>query len=55
MNNTTTKKPGSKDKARKPFHHPKLVAYGNIREITQAVGNKGNADGGGGMTQKTQA
>jgi hypothetical protein len=50
---TMMKQPG-KEKTKKSFHQPKLVAYGNIREITQAVGNKGNKDGGSGMTQKTQ-
>ena len=42
------------ERPRTPYAKPKLVHYGNIREITKAVGNKGNADGGSGMTQKTQ-
>ena len=54
MDNAPTNKPTTTDKAKKPFHHPKLVAYGNIREITQAVGNMGNTDGGTMGTQKTQ-
>ena len=33
--------------SRKPYSTPKLHQYGNIREITQAVGNTGTADGGG--------
>lgn len=36
------------------YSAPKLVTYGDVREITQAVGNMGDADGGAGATSKTQ-
>ena len=42
------------EKTKKPFHRPKLVTYGNIREITQTVGNAGMLDGGTGMKQRSQ-
>lgn len=35
------------------YSAPKLISYGDVREITQAVGNMGAADGGGGATAKT--
>ncbi|HEX6250794.1 MAG TPA: lasso peptide [Gemmatimonadaceae bacterium] len=36
------------------YSTPKLITYGDVREITQAVGNMGTDDGGGGATSKTQ-
>ena len=54
MDNPTAKKPNTTDKPKKPFHRPVLVTYGNIRDVTQAVGNMGNPDGGSMSTQKTQ-
>lgn len=33
-------------RAPRPYAPPKIVIYGDIRTITQAVGNKGNLDGG---------
>jgi len=53
MSNPSQKKSGT-EKTKKPFHHPKLVKYGNIREITQSVGNAGMLDGGTGMKQRSQ-
>ncbi len=41
------------DSARKPYQHPELVVYGNISEITQALGMNGMMDGGGGGINKT--
>lgn len=38
---------------KKTYSTPKLVVYGDVREITQAVGNMGSADGGAGGTSKT--
>jgi len=32
--------------ARKPYQPPKLLVYGNLREMTQSVGTKGGPDGG---------
>ena len=40
--NQTTKK--------KRYDRPKLIIYGNINQLTKAVGNKGNRDGGSGKT-----
>lgn len=37
------------------YSAPKLIAYGDVREITQAVGNVGAGDGGAEPTHKTQA
>ena len=34
--------------AKKPYHKPEVIVYGNIREITRNAGPKGNVDGGGG-------
>jgi len=31
---------------KKPYSRPRLEVYGNLREITQAVGKTGKADGG---------
>lgn len=33
---------------------PKVIVYGNIAEITKALGNMGATDGGSGSTSKTQ-
>jgi hypothetical protein len=32
--------------AKKPYQAPKLLVYGNLTEMTQAVGNVKNLDGG---------
>lgn len=32
---------------RKPYSTPKLTRYGTLADITLAIGNKGNPDGGG--------
>jgi len=32
--------------AKKPYQAPKLLIYGNLTEMTQAVGNRQNLDGG---------
>ncbi len=34
--------------ARKPYQAPRLRVYGNIREITQGLGEVGEKDGQGG-------
>ena len=39
---------------RKKYDSPKLHEYGNIREITLAVGNTGNTDNGTGKNKKTR-
>jgi hypothetical protein len=33
---------------KKPYSKPRLEVYGTLRDIAQAVGNAGNADGGSG-------
>jgi hypothetical protein len=43
-----------KNDAKKPYEAPKLSVYGDLKTITQAVGDMGAvADGGAGMTTKT--
>jgi hypothetical protein len=41
--------------SKRTYQTPRLQTYGDIREITQNVGNMGNADGGGAPKQKTAA
>lgn len=43
-----TESPEQQAETKKPYHKPELLVYGNIREVTQNVGSKGNLDGGGG-------
>jgi hypothetical protein len=43
-----------KESEKKPYATPQLVVYGDIREVTQTVGNKGALDGpAGGSMDKT--
>ncbi|MDH3734017.1 MAG: lasso peptide [Gemmatimonadota bacterium] len=35
-----------KSENKKPYRTPRLTVYGDIREITQAVGKRGQKDGG---------
>ena len=37
---------------KKPYAEPQLLVYGDIREITQAVGGMGNSDNGQGPMNK---
>jgi len=39
---------GKELEAKKPYHTPEVIVYGNIREITRNAGPKGDLDGGGG-------
>lgn len=39
--------------ARRKYATPRLLVYGDIRDLTNAAGNKTNADGGMGSTDKT--
>jgi len=32
---------------KKPYQPPKLLVYGDLAEMTKAIGTKGHADGGG--------
>jgi len=36
------------------YHSPQLIEYGNIRDLTQNVGNAGSLDGGAGMMQRSR-
>ena len=40
--------------AKKPYHKPELVVYGNIRELTRNVGTKGPKDGGTGTNDMSR-
>ncbi len=42
-----------KREPKKPYSRPSLTKYGTVRELTQAVGNKSNKDGGHGSTSRT--
>ena len=45
----TSTKPDQTQQPGKPYTSPKLVQYGNIRDITKALGGTlGKNDGGGG-------
>lgn len=39
------KQPSNKS-AKKPYESPKLLVYGDLAQMTQAVGRKGQPDGG---------
>jgi hypothetical protein len=39
---------GSEQETKKSYRKPRVIVYGNIREITRNAGAKGNLDGGGG-------
>ncbi len=42
-----------KREPKKPYSKPKLTVYGTVRELTRAIGNKGNLDGGTGNRKRT--
>lgn len=51
---TSLNTPEPEQKAdKKSYQPPKMFIYGDIRELTQNVGNMGAGDGGGGATSKT--
>jgi hypothetical protein len=39
---------------KKPYHSPELKEYGDVRELTEAAGNRGATDGAAYGTVKTQ-
>lgn len=39
---------------KRPYHTPKLTTYGDIRSLTQNVGNAGMTDGGTGMMARSR-
>lgn len=53
-NEIDTFKASEDEPTRKTYHSPQLSSYGNIREMTQNVGNSGMADGGVGGTSMTR-
>ena len=38
----------NEQEAKRPYHKPEVIAYGNIREITKNTGPKGASDNAGG-------
>jgi hypothetical protein len=43
----------SKKPTKKPYQSPKLLVYGNLTEMTKAVGRQGRRDGGGVFKPRT--
>ena len=43
-----------KNQPKKPYHSPVIEVYGDIRTVTNAVGNAGATDGGTGARRKSQ-
>lgn len=56
MNTSTdTSQPDNKNTIPKAYCSPQLIEYGNIQQLTNAVGNMGMNDGGSlDMQKKTQ-
>jgi len=40
------KQPSEISAKKKPYQPPKLLVYGDLTQMTQAVGSKGHLDGG---------
>jgi hypothetical protein len=55
MNDNNEQPVPDKSQSKKVYKQPELQVYGNLREITQAVSNKGTLDGGTGSTNRTHA
>lgn len=36
-----------------PYESPRLIVYGDIRDLTKSVGNQGVPDGGHGLHSRT--
>lgn len=53
METRNTQKPVKRAADKKPYQRPKVFSYGNVREITRAVGNNGLMDAATGSV-KTQ-
>jgi hypothetical protein len=43
------------ESAKKPYKTPELTIYGDLRQVTQTVGNMNNSDGGASPMHKTGA
>ena len=54
MTNDMNRPQNSLHNQKKEYQSPKLVVYGNIREITKNVGKTGRTDNGKGNTTKSQ-
>ncbi len=52
-NNLNSRELIQEARKKKAYQPPQLFIYGNIREITQTVGQHGSIDGGGPPNQKT--
>ncbi|MGH9220072.1 MAG: lasso RiPP family leader peptide-containing protein [Vicinamibacterales bacterium] len=50
---TTTRPVETTDAQKKPYEPPRLDVYGDIRKVTQTVGNTGSPDGGHGAHGRT--
>lgn len=50
MKTATTGRP---DRSKKPYLKPKLISYGNIREVTKNLGGTIGMNDGGGGNDKT--
>lgn len=48
MRKADTVAEAKQQQAGKTYREPQLIAYGDVREITENVGPKGSLDGGGG-------
>ncbi len=46
-------KPSKPDHPKKPYRTPQLLLYGNVREITKAMGGTTGMNDGGGGPDKT--
>lgn len=44
---------GKTTEAKAPYEAPRLRVYGDVRDMTQAVGNMGGDDGGGSPNHKS--
>lgn len=55
MNTQNDSLPVEKNDEAKAYHSPQLIEYGNIQQLTQAVGPKGNPDGGGNPNAPTMS
>lgn len=49
-----TIKPTNTQADKKPYERPRLIRYGDIREITKSIGMTGMADGATHGANKTQ-
>jgi hypothetical protein len=53
MESRNMNKQMDREGVKKPYGSPELIMYGDIRQITRTNDDKGNADGGMGMTDKS--